>query len=627
RARTSTFRLYADGREVALRVRRDGGIEFFGLARNVATTDIRTYWLVAGKPGGRRIPETSGNPLRGSVARSFPSAVEPDGREFYVAVRNGAADNFFASRITGTPVNHVLTVRALEAAYGPARLEVFIQGFSLLAHETKIELNGGEIARARFSGRVRALIRVPVPPGALRRGRNVVTLTALGGDTDVSLLDRIRLIYPHRFEVVGDQLAFSLRPGRRAVIRGFRARRVRVADVSNPAAPRLIRAGVERSARGSVLTVPAAAKSRRLLAFSPRAVRRPAAVVAERPSAWHRAGRGADLIVIAHARFLPSLEPLRALREQQGLKVALVDVEDVYDEFSYGSHGPGAIKAFLARAAATWRPRPRFVLLVGDASYDPLNLLGKGRQDFVPTKIIEAELIEAPSDDWFVDFDGDAVPELAIGRLPVQTRAQAAAVVAKIVRYDSETPGSRSALLVADTGFESVGNELKTTLEPAAAAVETSFLGESPSAEAFRANLLGKLNTGPSVVSYVGHGAVQFWGREEVFGVKDVPALTSPHPSLFVMTTCLNGFFHDPTNESLGERLVVAERGGIAAWASSALSGAGEEIALGREFLRTLFGNPTLRLGEVVVRTKAKLPYDDVRRTAILLGDPSIQIR
>ncbi|MDQ3875503.1 MAG: C25 family cysteine peptidase, partial [Actinomycetota bacterium] len=359
RARTSMFRLYADGREVALRVRRDGGIQFFGVGRRVATTDTRTYWLVTGEPGGRRIPVTSGNRLRGSLARSFPSSIEPQGREFYVALRNGAADNFFASRITGTPINQVLAVPALDAAYGSALLEVFIQGFSLLAHETKIELNGREIARARFDGRVRALVRAPVPPGVLRTGRNVVTLTALAGETDVSLLDRVRLIYPRRFQAAGDELAFSLRPGRRAVVTGFRAGGVRVADISNPAAPRLIRVAVQRSARGYAVTVPAGSKSRRLLAFSQRGVRRPAAVVAERPSGLHRAGQGADLIVISHARFLPSLEPLRALREQQGLKVALVDVEDVYDEFSYGLHGPGAIKAFLARASVTWNPRPR----------------------------------------------------------------------------------------------------------------------------------------------------------------------------------------------------------------------------------------------------------------------------
>ena len=74
---------------------------------------------------------------------------------------------------------------------------------------------------------------------------------------------------------------------------------------------------------------------------------------------------------------------------------------------------------------------PRFVLLVGDATFDPRNFLGKGDFDFVPTKLIDTAPMETVSDDWFVDFDLDGVPEMAIGRLPVRTKDQAAAIVAR----------------------------------------------------------------------------------------------------------------------------------------------------------------------------------------------------
>ena len=628
RAPSSALRLFADGREVPFLVRRDGAIEFYGFARELPATNTRTYWLVAGEPGGRRIRVTRGGLRRAPLAPSFVDHIERKGRALYQAIKNGPVDNFFAGTITTKSLTQALTVPAIDRARVRALLEISIQGFSAGEHQTRIDLNGVEIGRARFAGRARVLIRVRVAPQRIVQGRNVVKLTAVGGDTDVSLLERIELTYARRFRATRDELTFSLPAGRRAVVSGFSSRRVRVADITSPDDPRLVRAAVRRGARGSFVTVPAARKARRLLAFSEHALRRPTAVVAERPSTWHRSDNGADLIIISHRDFLSSLEPLRALREQQGLKVALVDVEDLYDEFAYGVHGPSAIRAFLARAAVSWQPRPRFVLLVGDASYDPANYLGKGEQDFVPTKIIEAALIEAPSDDWFVDFDGNGVPELAIGRLPVQTPAQATAAVAKIVRYESgPAPADSRALLVADVGFEPASSELKATF-PASTAVETSFVSEAPSADAFRARLLASLNSSPTVVSYIGHGAVQFWGAKEVFGVNDVPALTNARPSIFVMTTCLNGLFHDPGNESLGERLVETERGGaVAVWASSALSSAAEEIALGGEFFRVLFSDPTLRLGEVVVRTKANVPYDDARRTAILLGDPSTRVR
>ncbi|MEK6325171.1 MAG: C25 family cysteine peptidase [Acidobacteriota bacterium] len=81
-----------------------------------------------------------------------------------------------------------------------------------------------------------------------------------------------------------------------------------------------------------------------------------------------------------------SLMPLVALREKRGLRVALIDIEDIYDEFSFGQKSPYAVKDFLAYANSNWKKKPRFVLLAGDASLDPKNYLGFGDLDLVPTR-------------------------------------------------------------------------------------------------------------------------------------------------------------------------------------------------------------------------------------------------
>ena len=105
--------------------------------------------------------------------------------------------------------------------------------------------------------------------------------------------------------------------------------------------------------------------------------------------------------------------------------MALVDIEDIYGEFSYGMRNPQALKDFLFRARSSWRRPPRFVLLVGDASFDPRNYEGYGSFDFVPTKLVDTAYLETASDDWFVDFDDDGLPDLAVGRLPVRTAEEA----------------------------------------------------------------------------------------------------------------------------------------------------------------------------------------------------------
>ena len=57
------------------------------------------------------------------------------------------------------------------------------------------------------------------------------------------------------------------------------------------------------------------------------------------------------MVIISHSDFLETLGPLKKFRESQGLSVALIDVEDLYDEFSYGNKTPQALRDFLLRAS------------------------------------------------------------------------------------------------------------------------------------------------------------------------------------------------------------------------------------------------------------------------------------
>ncbi len=74
------------------------------------------------------------------------------------------------------------------------------------------------------------------------------------------------------------------------------------------------------------------------------------------PSSWH-ASEGADLVIIGARELLPSLRPLAEQRAREGLRVAVVDVADVYDEFSAGEKDALAIRSFLSNASRTGPPR------------------------------------------------------------------------------------------------------------------------------------------------------------------------------------------------------------------------------------------------------------------------------
>ena len=206
------------------------------------------------------------------------------------------------------------------------------------------------------------------------------------------------------------------------------------------------------------LTVPGS-WPRSLLAFTPAQAKPVAGITSNQPSRWHQPGHGADLVIISHGDFLASIEPPEGAAAESGAAVAVVDVEDLYDEFSDGQKTPYAVRDFLSYAAAQWSPAPRFVLFVGNASLDPKNYLGFGDSDFVPTKLIDTQRMETASDDWFADRGGDGLPELAVGRLPVRTTQEAERVVAKILSYDQASGGGSGVLLVsgANDGFDFEG--------------------------------------------------------------------------------------------------------------------------------------------------------------------------
>ena len=105
--------------------------------------------------------------------------------------------------------------------------------------------------------------------------------------------------------------------------------------------------------------------------MSPDHIESPQAIVLERPSRLTDTSTRADYIMIAHRRLREAIEPLAEFHRSQGHDVEVVDLQDIYDEFAGGVARPWALRDFLSHAYHRWsRPAPRFVLLVGDASWN-----------------------------------------------------------------------------------------------------------------------------------------------------------------------------------------------------------------------------------------------------------------
>lgn len=629
----ATLQLFVEGVEQPILVQGQSNIQFYGTGLDTTWSDTRVYWLTWGHAAGRRVQTETPQRKAAAGPPSFPFTVEWKPRTVYFpTLLNGDADNFFGPVLTsGAPVGQSITLTHVDGnAAEAAQLRVALQGVSIAPHNVGVALNGTPVGTVTFSEQKEGAITLTVPATFLQEGQNLLALTVEGGEEDVSVVDAIELSYPRRYIADGDSLRFTAESDQTETIGGFSTSQIQVLDITNPEQVTVVPAKIiSQAGTWGVTIVPQGGGTRTLLAFTSAAEASPASITPHHPSSWHAQQAGFDMVMISHANFLPALGSLMTLHQGQGLKVAAIDVEDLYDEFNLGEKSPYALKDFLSTASAQWQRKPRFVLLVGDATLDPRNYLGAGHFDFVPTYLVDTTTLETASDDWFADFSGQAIPQMAIGRFPVRTAQDAATLVSKVVNYEQSGSAAWQQQVLLVAGQNDSENDFQG-LTAAVQALLPASMTVSEITEGAGANLdlLNSLNNqGAAVVNYVGHGAQTTWAGG-LFSSADASGLTNGAMVPFVVSmTCLNGYFQDVFATSLAKSLIGAPGGGaLAVWASSGLTDSASQGALNQGLMKALFGAAPMTIGEAAAAAKKAVGDLDVRRTWILFGDPAVRL-
>jgi hypothetical protein len=561
---------------------------------------------------------------------------------YFAALLNGPnADNFFGALISTDPVDQDLTVNHYDPTSSiAAQLSVTLQGVTTgQAHSVSVALNGSAVGVLNFNDQENYTSTFPVELGMIHEGTNTVTLTALNGDNDTSLVQTITLQYPHSYAADSNWLQATAPAGVNLKIKGFGNSQIQVYDITDPL--NIVQLGgsvnMDNSAWDITVTVPGSASSwgaqRTLLAFSADQICLPAAIAYHPPSTLLEQRGGADSIIITHSDFVSSATPLLSLRKSQGLDTTLVTVDQLFDAFNYGERSPFALRAYLYDAVTEWREKPQSVLLLGDASLDPRNYLGLGDFDFVPTRIIETAAFKTASDDWLTDFQETGFATIPTGRIPARTPAEAALAVSKIVNYEqggSTGSWTHQALVVAD---QNIGVDFSTEAEMANAllpssVITTKILADGQAPGVVSQQILDALNNGVLLVNYTGHGSEEQWSFADLLDNTSVAALTNGgRLPVFLLMDCLNGFFHDVYATSLSTSLLMAPNGGaVAVWASSGFTTAPPQASMDQALLRILAANPSEPLGQAILTAKSKITDPDVRRTWILFGDPAMVV-
>ena len=176
---------------------------------------------------------------------------------------------------------------------------------------------------------------------------------------------------------------------------------------------------------------------------------------------------------------MAAMQPLADHYTALGLRVRIVNVQDVYDEFSGGIFDPQAIHDFLAYAYANWVWLvPMYVLLVGDGNYDFRNYQGTNEPEYIPPYLANVDpwIGETAANNRYVTVSGaDILPHMALGLLPVRTATEASQVVSKLLGYDAASAADwqKQAVFVADNPDS--GGDFPASADLAASLLPSSF--------------------------------------------------------------------------------------------------------------------------------------------------------
>ncbi len=667
---TGTLKLSLQGAELPIWVEDQDGdglfddddlMLFYGQAASGPYTRRNVYWLTADGAPGRRMGTRDVSPVHGyGVPTSFPATLHAEedvpGGYWQNPPGKEAQDHWYWTGRLSAPAsaNLFFQMPPFDTTAVSATLRVLLAGYTddVLDpdHHTRLRLNGTLVDDAWWNGWIQFQHTVAFSPTLLVVGNNTLTVQSVG-DTGATVdglyANWLEVDYQALYIAQGDRLVFGA-PGEgdyRFQVSGLSSSDVEALDLTDPSAPVRL-TGVQSQPTDAAYTAileDHAGPSARYLIQTTAQRRSPDGIIADRPSDLHSPANGADEIIIAYDGVYTDTLPLADHRQAQGLRVQVVRLTDVYDEFSGGLVTPQAIHDFLAYAYGNWAsPAPTYVLLVGDAHLDWLDRFGTGKPIYLPTYIFDAfEIGETASDTRLACVDGsDPLPDLFLGRLSARSSADVQVQVAKIMAYELQPPGdwASRALFVADdempifkTAAESWIAQLPPAYQP-----QRVYAGDYPPGNP-QNDIVAAINDGRFLVSYVGHGNQDRWGTwsgGQLFNLATVGLLTNGDRLPFVLTaTCLNGFFVNPlVDYCLAEELARKSGGGaVGVWSPTALGVTAEHQVLFGQLFTNLFAAEAPTLGSVT--TQAKLAAygqgvsQELIETFTLFGDPATPLR
>ena len=513
-------------------------------------------------------------------------------------------------------------------------------------YDIEVSLNGTSvsktIASVGFGNRTRTVFADTI--NTLNSGLNNIVITLETPEESI-IMDYVEVIYERT--LVADESRLSITQSETAIknytVEGFISDPY-VLNISNSRNPSLV------SSSFSSGNVSFSSDSRKILLQSlPYSLE---GISLDDPTSLLQGG--ADWIVITDNRFLAQASRLKNWRENhlRGITspvARVIEIDDIYNNFSYGVKDPSAIKRFLYWTQENWNPPVSYVLLFGDGSYDDKNLTGNGKTSFIPihtegTTVHEFSLYitSNPSwDNWFTDFNYDSVQDLPIGRVTVSTVPEGKEWVDKLIDYERSTGDwQMKAILLADDAIkgdydpgsekahtvymENISNRLPDWIYKDKIYLMEYPMSGSLTKPAAQEEHLKSMSEGALLGIYLGHGNLTQLADEKVLVQSDINNFSNWRKTPFYFFgSCDVGYFERPNQNCIGGYSNLYKDGGnIVSLAATRATGYTTNRDLGLQLARYLFRDSTPTAGDAFLFAKELAGHF----TYEFFGDPATSI-
>ncbi len=634
-------------------------------------TNENTYWLSMGTTPGLHAGSVDGTPHDTAVQpTSFPYTAHAEEAHIWNATHFADEEVWFWALTAATMTT---TYSTNLSAISPDLPTAVITG-SMIAraatpgHHATFFFNSypKSITAGTWDYRSRYTFRTTIPiTTTVNNGLNTLKMVMSNASANQVYFDWFEVSYAHLFQAQNDSLKFTypLTGTFQYQVKGLASSSAVVLDITDPIQPvqvlnpRVTADGASGAFKAE-FEAAQAAPAKYILSGSG-ALQTPKQVRLYNPPDLTPPGNGADYLLITNQKFITATNMLASYRQGQGLSTFIVNIDDVIKQFNYGIYNSVAIRNYLAFAMSSWQVKPRYVLLVGDGhfnfksnSHPSIANIGRADTIYMPPNLAFIDPWQGQTDSTpllAMVVGNDPLPDLYIGRLPVNSEAQAEIMVNKTIAYEQQAAHQgwqKNLTYIADNpdvagDFNQSALDLASQYTPKGFTANKVFVSNYMSAPALltRKAISQTVNiTGTLFLTYIGHASVNYWADEGILTTKTVTA-TMKNPTMLpvlLSLDCLDGFWHyylDPVNNSsLSETMVRLPSGGaVAAFSPTGLGLNDGHDTLAAGFFSSFFNGISWDLAPATLAGKLALyktgSHFDLLYTYSILGDPALKVQ